>query len=247
MEDQPDKGNGKIVIPWKWREEEGELDLSNPTDLETAKRLIQQGHGYEKGQIELKAVKGELSDKQTQIEYWNGLIEDAKSTGDTSKVQAALEMTGVKITKADKEDDDVIMDASDRKLKELEDKTSRLEAALYNKYTQDTHSQLEVKYSDGKYPEYKRKDVEDYANKKGIREFEDAYWLMNKEDILKAEAKEEKDKDKKHSDKIRKVASKEPGSGDLPPIPPGKYKDYGKATEGWLTDPGITDSLFVDD
>ena len=57
-EDQSGSDNGRIVIPWKWRDEEGELDLSDPNDLEKAKRLVNQGYGYQKGQEELKAVKG---------------------------------------------------------------------------------------------------------------------------------------------------------------------------------------------
>ena len=76
-EGQSDKDKGKITIPWKWRDEEGELDLTDPNDLEKAKRLINQGYGYEKGQQELKAVKGDYEKAQEQIDYWNNLIEDA--------------------------------------------------------------------------------------------------------------------------------------------------------------------------
>ena len=86
MEGQSDnKDKGKIIIPWKWREEEGELDLTDPNDLEKAKRLINQGYGYEKGQQELKAVKGDYEKAQEQIDYWNNLIENAKE-GDVIKI-----------------------------------------------------------------------------------------------------------------------------------------------------------------
>jgi hypothetical protein len=243
-QDQPGEGKGKITIPWKWRDEEGELDLSDPNDLEKAKRLVNQGYGYEKGQQELKAVKSDYTKAKEQIDYWNGLIEDAKDSGDTSRVLAALEMSGIKVGKIDADDDEAVLDAGDKKFKELEQKYTKLEAALYNKYTADTHSQLEAKYKDEKYPEYNRKEVEDFANKKGIRDFEDAYFIMNKEEILKAQAKEDKDKSKKHSEKINKVASIEPGAGTLPAKPVEKHTDYAKATDGWLSDPTVTENLF---
>ena len=195
-EGQSDKDKGKIIIPWKWREEEGELDLTDPNDLEKAKRLINQGYGYEKGQQELKAVKGDYEKAQEQIDYWNNLIENAKETKDTSRVLAALEMSGVKMDKVDPDDDAAILDVGDKKFKELEQKIAGLEGALYSKYTTDAHSQLEAKYSDGKFPEYNRKEIEDFANKKGIRDFEDAYWVMNREELMKMEVKDDKDKDK---------------------------------------------------
>jgi len=158
-----DESKGKITIPWKWRDEEGELDLSDPNDLEKAKRLVNQGYGYEKGQQELKAVKNELKEKETQLNYWSGLVDDAIQSGDPSRVQAALERVGVKFTKAQSDDDDFVMDTADKKLEsmkqEFEKKINQLEGALYNKYTEDAHSQLEAKYSNGKYPEYNRKEV----------------------------------------------------------------------------------------
>lgn len=245
--DQSDSDNGRIIIPWKWRDEEGELDLSNPTDLEKAKRLVNQGYGYEKGQQELKAVKNNLTEAQTQIEYWNSLIEDAKDSGDTSRVLAALEMSGVKLSKTDSKDDEIVLDEGDKKFKELENKINSLEGALYNKYTTDVHSQLEAKYNDGKYPEYNRKEVEDFANKKGIRDFEDAYFILKKEELLKAQLEESKDKTKKHADKVAKVASKEPGVGDLPPKPISKHKKYTQTSADWISDPAITENLFTDE
>jgi len=248
MGDQPsDDGKGKIVIPWKWRDEEGELDLSDPNDLEKAKRLINQGYGYEKGQQELKTVKGELVDYQKQLQYWDSLVEDAKETGDSSKVLAALEMVGVKVNKAQKDDDDFLVDEGSKRLEEVQKKVDQLEQALYNKYTTDQHSQLEAKYNDGKYPEYKRKEVEDFANKKGIRDFEDAYFIMNKDDILKMEKSTELDKHKKHADKIRAAASKEPGTSNLPPKPPPKFERYSDVTKDWTSDPSITENLWVDE
>ena len=247
MADQPGEGNGRIVIPWKWRDEEGELDLTNPNDLEKAKRLVNQGYGYEKGQQELKAVKGNLEQAQTQIEYWNSLIEDAKESKDTSRVLAALEMSGVKLSKTDSNDDDIILDKGDEKFKELENKINSLEGALYNKYTTDVHSQLEAKYGNGKYPEYKRKEVEDFANKKGIRDFEDAYFIKNKEELLKAQLKESKNTTKKHADKVNSVASKEPGVGDLPAKPIARHKKYSQASGDWVKDPALTESLFTDE
>ena len=244
-EDQSSTDNGKIILPYKWRDEEGNLDLSDPTDLEKAKRLINQGYGYEKGQQELKAVKGELETAKQGVEYWNSLINDAQTTGDSSKVAAALEMSGVKLK--DSDDDENILDEGDKKFKELETKYAKLESVVYGNWTNDSHSQLEAKYSDGNYPKYNRKEVEDFADKKGIRDFEDAYFIMNKEEILKAKTEIEKDKDKKHSYKVHKVATKEPGSGDLPPKKIEKHKDYGKATENWVDDPGITENLFTDE
>ena len=247
MDNQPDSGNGKITIDWKWRDEEGQLDLSNPNDLETAKRLINQGKGYEKGQVELKTVKSEKEQAEQQVEYWNQLIEDARDSGDPSKVAGALESVGVKLSKKDSGDEEVIIDAGEQKIQELAKEIESLKNGMYNNWANDTHSQLEAKYSDGNYPEYNRKEVEDYANKKGIRDFEDAYFVMNKEDIMKVQAKANDDKGKKHADKIRNVASKEPGSGTIPAKPIEKYKDYGKASEGWTSDPGLTENLFIDE
>ena len=244
-EGQSDKDKGKITIPWKWRDEEGELDLTDPNDLEKAKRLINQGYGYEKGQQELKAVKNEYEKVKEQVEYWNGLIEDGKDSGDATKVFAALEMSGLKMDKINPDDPDAILDEGNKELKELTKKVESLEGALYSKYTTDAHSQLEAKYSDGKFPEYNRKEIEDFANKKGIRDFEDAYWVKNKEELMKMEVKDDKDKDKKHSAKVKKVASKEPGSGEMPVKPVEKHTNYGKATDAWLEDPIITESLFI--
>lgn len=245
MEGQPEEGKGKITIPWKWRDEEGEdiIDLSDPNDIEKLSRKWNQAHGYEKGQSDLKAVKGDFDKVNEQVEYWNGLIEDAKETGDNSRVEAALEMSGVKMGKSDPAEP---LDDSDKKFNELGKEVERLKVALYSKYTNDTHSQLEAKFSDGNYPEYKQKEVEDFANKKGIRDFEDAYWIMNKDEIVKVQAKEDKDKGKKHADKIKKVASVDPGSGNIPAVPVEKHTDYGKATENWTKDPNITENLFDD-
>jgi len=250
--DKDHDGNGRIVLPWKWRDEEGELDLSNPTDLEKAKRLINQGYGYEKGQQELKAVKGDLEKAKTDLEYWSSLIEEAKTTGDTSKIQHALELLDVKFSKKQSNDDDYVLDEGDKKFEKLSEKVERLEGALYNKYTTDMHSQLEAKYngvnsSGGKYPEYNRKEIEDFANKRGIRDFEDAYLIKYHDDLIKLRLDEDKNKDKKHADKIKKAASKEPGSGEIPPVPPSKHKDYKKASADWIKDSGITENLFTDD
>ena len=245
METQPQEGNGKITIDWKWRDEEGQLDLSNPTDLEKAKRLVNQGYGYEKGQQELKAVKDEKEKYEQQVEYWNGLIEDAKDSGDPTKVAAALEMAGVKMSKSI--DDDDIMDAGEKRFKDLEAKYEKVEAALYSQFSNNAHAQLEAKYSSGNYPKYNQKEVEDYANKKGIRDFEDAYRLMNYDEIIKADAKVNVDKGKNHSDKIRLVAEKNHGTGIIPDKPIEKHTDYGKASAGWINDPGIAENLFVDE
>ena len=245
MEDQSQEGKGKITIPFKWRDEEGELDLTDPNDFEKAKRLINQGYGYEKGQQELKAVKGNLEQAQTQLEYWNSLIEEAKESGDASRVLAALEMSGVKVGK--NSDDDVVIDKGDDLINELKKEIKQLkDAFVYTKY-EDMHSQLEAKYNDGKYPAYNRKEVEDFANKKGIRDFEDAYFIMNKDELLKIEKEIEKDKKKKHEDKVKTAASKEPGVSDLPPKPVTKHKNYGKTSADWLKDPIYAENLFTDD
>ena len=252
MEDQSVKDNGKITIPYKWRDEEGELDLTDPTDLDKAKRLINQGYGYEKGQSELKAVKGDLEKAQSDLEYWNELILEAEKTGDNSKVDAALEMAGVK---RDKDaDDDGVLDEGSKELKEVKKQVASLEAKLtqseerqYNTFVSDAHTQLEAKYNDGKYPEYNRTEVEDFANKKGIRDFEDAYYLKNREELQKMGMKDDKSKDKKHLNKIKKVASKEHGTGDIPQKPVERNTNYGKATEDWLGNTEITEGLFIDE
>jgi hypothetical protein len=240
-----DEGNGKITLPYKWRDEEGEFDLTNPNDLEQVKQLVNKGYGYQKGQEELKAVKGELSRIKEQSDYWNAIIEEARDTDDSSKVAAALAMVGVKIGK--KQSDEEILDEGDKKLDEMNKKIEMLETALYTKYTTDTHSQLEAKYNNGKYPEYKRKEVEDYANKRGIRDFEDAYFIMNKEEIMKMEKEEAQKTTKSHKKKIDQVASDEPGAGALPPKPVEKHKNYGQASSAWLSDPAVTENLFTDE
>ena len=241
------EGNGKIVLPYKWRDEEGQLDLSDPNDLEKAKRLINQGYGYEKGQQELKAVKNELDTVKSQVEYWNGLIEEAKDSGDTSRVLSALEMAGLKVSGKKAEDDEFIMDESDKKMEELQKKLDRLEGALYAKYTGDIHTQLEAKYNDGVHPPYNKKEVEDFADKKGIRDFDDAYKIMHMDELMELKAKANKDKTTKHFDKVKKVAAPEPGTGELPKAPPKRTKNYGEATKEWLKDPEIVGNLFLDE
>jgi len=244
MEDQSQEGKGKVTLPYKWRDEEGELDLSDPNDFEKAKRLINQGYGYEKGQQELKAVKGNLEQAQSQLSYWNNLIAEAAETGDNSRVIAALEMANVKVNK---QNDDDIVDKSDDMITELKKEIQQLkDAFVYTKY-EDMHSQLEAKYSDGKYPAYNRKEVEDFANKKGIRDFEDAYFIMNREELLKIEKETETEKKKKHDEKVKKAASKEPGVADLPPKPVTKYKSYTKTSNDWINDPAIAENLFIDE
>jgi len=251
MEDQSVKDNGKITIPWKWRDEEGEFDLSDPNDLEKAKQLINKGYGYQKGQEELKDVKSELEKSQSDMEYWNGIIIEAEKTGDNTKIIAALEMSGLKW---DKTDDVVTLDEGDKAMNDLVTKVQTLEKKLsdnenrqYNTWTDTAHTQLEAKYNDGKYPEYNRTEVENFANKKGIRDFEDAYYLKNREELQKMGTKDDKDKNKKHLDKIKKVASKEPGSGEMPTKPIERHTNYGKATEGWLGNTEITEGLFIDE
>lgn len=251
MEDQSAKDNGKITIPWKWRDEEGELNLSDPNDLEKAKQLINKGYGYQKGQEELKTVKSELEKAQGDLSYWNELILEAEKTGDNSKVTAALEMSGLKWSKSD---DEEIMEEGNKELKEVLNKVQTLEKKLldsetrqYNQWAADTHTQIEAKYGNGKYPEYNRTDVENFANKKGIRDFEDAYKLMNFDELKKLESKQDKNKDKKHLDKIKKVASKDPGSGELPKKPVERHTNYGKATEDWLGNAEVTENLFIDE
>ena len=245
MNDQPNTGNGKVTLPYKWRDEEGELDLTDPNDFEKAKRLVNQGYGYEKGQQELKAVKSEKAELEKSLEYWNGLIDEANQTGDPSKVKAALEMSGIKFD--DNSSDQDIVDEGDKKYDELMKKIDSLEGALYTKYTTDAHSQLEAKYNDGNYPEYNRKEVEDFANKKGIRDFEDAYTIMNKDEIIKMQLKQQTDDKKKLSDKVNKVASKDHGAGDIRPPAFEKSKDYGKVGSDWKNDPNITENLFIDE
>jgi hypothetical protein len=116
MQDQSDKDNGKITLPYKWNDEEGEFDLSDPNDFEKAKQLVNKGYGYQKGQEKLKIVEGELQKAQGDLSYWNELILEAEKTGDNSKVTAALEMSGLKW---DKTDDDVTLDEGDKATKEL--------------------------------------------------------------------------------------------------------------------------------
>ena len=240
-------GNGKIVLPYKWRDEEGQFDLSDPDDLAKAQRLVNQGYGYEKGQQELKTVKSEAQELRTQVEYWNSLIEDAKDSGDVSKVQSALELAGVRLSKSQSDDDDFILDEGSKKFDDLTKKIDRLETALYKKYTGDIHTQLEAKYNNGIYPEYNQKEVEDFADKKGIREFEDAYFIMHKDEILEIQDKLKKEETTKHKDKINRVASKPSRAGNLPPKPVERNKNYGKVTESWLKDPEITGNLFLED
>lgn len=240
-------GNGKIVLPFKWRDEEGELDLSNPTDLEKAKRLVNQGYGYEKGQQELKAVKGELDKTKSDLNYWSSLVDDARESGDTSRIQSALETVGVKFSKKQSDDDEFILDEGDKKYDALSEKIDRLEGALYDKYTKDIHSQLEAKYKEEKFPEYNAKEIEDFANKKGIRDFDDAYKIMHFDELNKLETKEKEDKSKKHQDKVKKAASKEPGSAGLPAKPPTVHKDYKKSSAEWVDDPAVAENLFTDD
>jgi hypothetical protein len=251
MQDQSVEDKGIVTLPYKWRDEEGELDLTDPTDLEKAKRLINQGYGYEKGQSELKTVKGELEKERADLEYWNGLILEAEKTGDNTKVIAALEMSGLKW---DKENDDETLDEGNKEIKEMKNKINSLEAKLteaesrqYNAFVSDAHTQLEAKYSDGKYPEYNRTEVEDFANKKGIRDFEDAYKLKYYDELHKVESKNDKDKDKKHRNKIKIVASKEAGSGEIPTKPIEVHTNYGKATQKWLGNAEITEGLFIDE
>ena len=172
-------------------------------------------YGYEKGQIELKAVKEELGSIKKEYDHWNQLVGEAQQSGDSTRVQAALEGVGVKFSKAQKDDDDdIILDEGDKRLKALEEKYDKklesLEGALYNKYTTDVHSQLEAKFNDGKHPEYNRKEIEDFANKKGIRDFEDAYLVMKHDELIKMQLEENKGNKKKHADKVSKVSSKEP-------------------------------------
>ena len=252
-QDHPEEGKGKITIPWKWREEEGEdvIDLNDPNVQEILSKKWNQAHGYEKGQQELKAVKNDLKEKETQLNYWSGLVDDAVQSGDPSRVQAALESVGVKFTKAQSDDDDFVMDTADKKLEsmkqEFEKKINQLEGALYNKYTEDAHSQLEAKYSNGKYPEYNRKEVEDFANKRGIRDFEDAYRVMNYDELVKVEKQMGEDKSKKHKDKIKIVAQDEPGSGGLPQPKPEKHTDYNKTWADIKKNPAIMENLFTDE
>lgn len=246
--DQPDLGNGKVILPFKWRDEEGSLDLSDPNDLEKAKRLVNQGYGYEKGQVELKAVKSEADELKTQIEYWNGIIKEAKETGDTSRVVGALEMEGVKLSQKQSDDDNLVIDESDKKFDEMTKKLDRLETALYQKYTGDIHTQLEAKYSkDSGYPEYNKKEIENFADKKGIRDFEDAYFIMNRDKIQEAQEKIKNNESNKHKSKIKKVASDPPGGGDLPPAPIKHHKNYGDVTKEWLKDSEIAGNLFLDE
>jgi len=241
-------GNGKIILPYKWRDEEGQFDLSNPNDLDKVKRLINQGYGYEKGQQELKAVKSELDAAKQSIDYWNGLIEEAKDSGDTARVQAALEMAGVKLSGKRAQDDDLIMDEGEKKYIELKKEMEQLKNALYNKYTGDIHTQLEAKYNNGNYPEYNKKEVEDFADKRGITNFEDAYLILHYDKIAELKAKADKDGKDKHRDKIKKVASPEPGTGgQIPKEPPKRNKNYTDVTREWMNDPEITGNLFTDE
>jgi hypothetical protein len=240
-------GNGKIVLPYKWRDEERSFDLSDPNERAKASELLSKAYGYEKSQEQLKAVKGELADVSKQVEYWNGLIEEAKDSGDTSRVLSALEMAGLKVSGKKAEDDDFILDESDKKVEELQKKLDRLEGALYAKYTGDIHAQMEAKYNNGTYPEYNKKEVEDFADKRGITNFEDAYKIMHMDELMELKAKADKDKNDKHRNKINRVAQPEPGTGKLPPNPPKRHKNYGETTKDWLNDPEIVGNLFLED
>jgi len=226
-DNQPgDKGN---VIKTKWRDEEVVYDLNNLSDDQKAEitTRIQLGWGYEKGQQELKETKN-------QLDYFNRLIANANQSeeGMDLLVTTLEKYIGKPLTKKQKEDlvsDDT--NVSNKVTEEIQRKLDRLEMALLNKQINDEHASLKAKYSD-----YDPKVVEEFANKRGIMNFEDAYFIMNKEKILSDKEKEILDKAKKQQEKIDKVKSPDDvGGGEINIKKPLK-KDYDEIAKDVIKD-----------
>jgi hypothetical protein len=228
----------------KFQDGSKEFDLSKPDDLEKLKEQASKGYAYEQGQTQLKEAKEEAEKLREKYNAWNTRLTSAISDEEARKqLITDLESMGLKLTDAQKKDDEYLQDTADDHLKKLESKVdelskhnNQLESTLYNMVIEQEHKRLEQLYpGDNGYPKYDRKKVEEFATNEGINQLERAYKELNEKEIEAARVKAALDKEKKHKQKLGKVASNEPDNiGDELKPKPKKFKNYSQASRDWL-------------
>ena len=198
----PDDDSGAVKIGYKFMGEEGELDLTDPEQYNKAKALIEKGLLYDKKMHEL----GELKRKAESYDTWAEFLEGVR-TGEISKDELinTFEKYGIKLTAQEKkalEDDieygtddarDPILKNVQNELQELKKKVQDYELKEMALQIKQAHDILTKKY-DGRdgMPKYDPDEVAKYAAENGIyspdpvRQYELAYFDMNREAILKA-------------------------------------------------------------
>lgn len=232
----PEQGNGEFSgnVTIKWRDELKTFDLSDPDQRQELINKAQMGEGYQKGQEEIKAMKG-------QLDNWNNMLAAAAHDDDAKdKLVGMLEgYIGRPLTKAEEDD---LMDTAEsgtkKEIKELRENYNKLQQTLYRQAMDNEHSRLKSVYDD-----YNKSEVERYADENGIASFEHAYIVMNKEKLLEKAKKEAQEKGKKQMEKINKVASPEPESGDLN-VKPKKTSNYDEIRQRILKEQRETGKSF---
>ena len=225
------------TLTLKFGDDNRELDLEKPEDLQKAKELAEKGWAYEKGQTELKDVSKErdelkvkIQEAQNKLDGWNYVLAEAQK-GDLTKLNESLTEMKIKIPETKKDDADFLGDAGDKVTENLQTKIDELskkldtrldtvEGAVFNQYMNADHARLETKFNgqDG-WPAYDRKAVYDHSLKNGIQDMEKAYRDLNFDAIMSAQQTVVD----KHKKKIDKVKGVDPGGGGDPPKPPKVY------------------------
>lgn len=232
----------------KYKDENFVYDTDRPDDLERIQHYMGQGMLYDRekqselGELRKKAeLAEEYSEKAKAFDNFNArLIQIAQ--GDESEKErfvADLEKVGIELTQKQKDTLDDMADPEVKSLKsevadlkkqltqQRQDNERRYERQLANQIESELNT-LAQKYSSYEgYPEFDKDKVLDFANKNGLTDYENAYFLLHKDDIIEAEKKKILKGEKDLKDK-RKSAHTE-GGGEQPPDVPEIPKNYDDA------------------
>ena len=249
---------GDVKLTVKYKDENFEFDTAKPEEVEKAQTLISKGLLWDKEkQNELGLTRKELEElkpkyekaKQAQelVDNYNARLTLAKTNEEERKrFFDELESMGIKPTKKEKdaiEDDDL----TDPEVKSLKTKVDKLEETIvkerqerdeerrfqFKEYLDNRFNALEEKYNSEDYkgyPKFDREKVLDYANKIGTTEYEDAYFAMNRNEIIEAEKQKIIDAEKTLKDKRLDTQLERDGK-TISPVTSESAKDYDHAVE----------------
>lgn len=213
-------------------EEDRTFDLSNPDDIASFKQKAEKGRWYEKNEEDiskkLKRLEG-LEGKAKIADNWQAYLDQVRS-GDipVDDLYDKFETMGIKLNAQEKKEirDDVYIDEDNSMVRELEAKIAGLEKKLDKSNENQVATQIEstlktlTKRYDGSngYPKFDINEVVNFVKSKNLymdsieETYENAYVLMNKEDILKAERESSTSASKELEKRRNQVAEDKPGN-----------------------------------
>lgn len=203
--------SGKVTI--KYKGEDKVLNLSDPEDLRVMNDLLNKGYAADK-------VWSENADMRRQIENWNAMIASAKEDpAEMDKLVGVLEgYLGKPLTKQQKEDLNTMTDTDGKtatQIKELKKALEDMQLSILGEKIETELSTLEKQFKSTAVP-FDRDKVIEYARKNNLVNYEQAYFLLNKDKLLENAKKDVRDNESKRKTAIdNNFAETDTGGGSL--------------------------------